>query len=266
MDSAPRRFTNSPVINVIAAAIDKASRTLIRNFGEVENLQVSQKGPGDFVTAADKKSEKILYEELSEVYPDDGFLMEESDEIFGRNNVRWIIDPLDGTHNFMHGIPHFAISIAREVNGEVDVGVVYDPIKDEFFWAEKGRGAFQRNRRLRVSSRSDMANSLFASEMPGFSRTHTPKAKAVFDKLIAQTGFRSFGSAALNLAYVAAGRLEGYIEYGLKPWDVAAGLLIVKEAGGYVGGVQLQDRPETGESVVATNEALSSQIINLARF
>ncbi|GGF16672.1 inositol monophosphatase [Aliidongia dinghuensis] len=224
----------SAVINVMAAAARKAGRGLVRDFGEVENLQVSQKGPSDFVSTADLKAEKTLRAELEKARPGYGFLMEESAETIGDGRHRWIVDPLDGTLNFLHGIPHFCISVALEREGEIVAGVVYEPLRDEEYWAEKGSGAFVSDRRIRVSGRRDLGQSVIATGLPFRGKEAHPGYMRTLQAVMAETaGVRRFGAAALDLAYVAAGRFDGFWEFGLKPWDMAAGLLLVKEAGGY---------------------------------
>lgn len=220
-------------------AAEKAARSLVRDFGEVEQLQVSQKGPGDFVSAADMRAEEILYEELSKARPDFGFIMEEKGKVEGKdteNNSVFIIDPLDGTTNFLHGLPHWAISIGLEENNEITAGVIYDPIKDEMFTAEKGQGAFfNRRKRLRVSSRSDPMLAAIATGAP----RRTELSNEIFSKeyeavKAMQVTLRRFGAASLDMAYVAAGRYEGFWERSLSSWDIAAGSIIVKEAGGLI--------------------------------
>ncbi len=246
----------SPNINVMLRAAEKASRSLIRDFGEVEQLQVSLKGPGDFVSAADMRAEKIIYEELLKARPSFGFLMEEQGEIKGTDGEhRWIIDPLDGTSNFLHGIPHWAISIALEYRGDVIAGIIYDPIKDEMFRAEKGSGAFSKNKRLRVSGRKDLPLSMIASGAPAINKiesqaTYINQMQALLKSV---AGIRRFGAASLDLAYVAAGRFESYWEEDLKAWDVAAGSLIVKEAGGYVGTLSGKGDPIYDGDILASN-------------
>lgn len=248
----------SPLISVMIAAAQKAGRGLARDFGEVENLQTSKKGPGDFVTAADLKAEQILYEELSRVRPGYGFLMEERGAVAGEDaDNTWIVDPLDGTTSFMHGYPMFCISIALKRGKDVIAGVIHDPLRDETFWAERGAGCFKDNRRLRVSNRTKMADALFATGLPhmgkgGFNRAMV-ETRAVLET---SSGIRRGGAAALDLAYVAAGRVDGYWEWNLKPWDVAAGLLLVKEAGGIVDTVDNTGDPITGASVLAANDDL----------
>jgi len=225
----------SAVINVMAAAARKAGRGLIRDFGEVENLQVSQKGPSDFVSTADLKSEKLLRLELEKARPGYGFLMEESAPVAGDGKHRWIVDPLDGTLNFLHGIPHFCISVALERDGEIIAGVIYEPLRDEEYWAEKGGGAFVSDRRLRVSGRRNLAEAVVATGIPFGAKKDNPIYPKMLNAVAAETaGIRRFGSAALDLAYVAAGKYDGYWEFALNPWDIAAGILLVREAGGYV--------------------------------
>jgi myo-inositol-1(or 4)-monophosphatase len=248
----------SPNMNVMLRAAEKASRSLIRDFGEVEQLQVSLKGPGDFVSAADMRAEKIIHEELSKARPNFGFLMEEQGEIKGSDGeFRWIIDPLDGTTNFLHGLPHWAISIALEQRGEIVAGIIYDPIKDEMFRAEKGSGAFMKNKRLRVSGRKDMALSVIAAGAPALNRNdHGTYLSQLAALLKSVAGVRRYGAASLDLAYVAAGRYDGYWEDDLKPWDVAAGILIVREAGGFAGTLSGQGNPVYDGDLLAANQGI----------
>lgn len=220
----------SPTMNVMIKAAEKAARSLVRDFGEVENLQISQKGPGDFVSAADKRAEKLIFEELQRARPEYSFLMEESGSVKGSNSdYRWIVDPLDGTSNFLHGLPHWAISIALEHKGEIIAGLVQDPVKDEIFHAEKGGGAFMRRQRLRVSGRKDIERSIAAYGEPDRSPSFNMEHDALRKEGIA---LRRFGAAALDVCYVAAGRLDVFWERNLNPWDLAAGYIILKEAGG----------------------------------
>ncbi len=244
----------SALINVMTGTALKAGRSLIRDFGEVEQLQVSIKGPGDFVSTADLKAERLLRQELSKVRPGYGFLMEESGASEGTDpHHRWIVDPLDGTTNFLHGIPHFAVSIALERDGEIVAGVVYEPLRDEIFWAEKGAGAFINDRRLRVSARRNIGDAVIGTGLPfrehGNRDTYLPTLNAV---MAATSGVRRFGAASLDLAYVAAGWLDGFWEYGLSPWDIAAGVLLVREAGGYVTDLA------GGHDVVASGDVLAA--------
>ena len=257
-----------PIINVMDRAARLASRNLVRDFGEVENLQVSRKGTNDFVTAADLRAEQTLKEELSRVRPGFGFLFEESGAVKAADGrSRWIVDPLDGTLNFLHGIPHFAISVAAEERGEIVAGAVYQPLTDEFFWAEKGQGAFLNDRRLRVSGRRHLQEAVLATGIPvtglgGDHATFLARQRAVMANC---AGIRRFGAAALDLAWVAAGRFDGYFEMRLKPWDIAAGLLLVREAGGYVS--DFAGRSEVLESgdVVAANDQLHGPILKLLK-
>jgi myo-inositol-1(or 4)-monophosphatase len=226
----------SATINVMTAAALKASRGLKRDFGEVEQLQVSMKGPADFVSNADLKAEKLLRAELSKGRPGYGFLMEESGASAGSDQRhRWLVDPLDGTTNFLHGIPHFAISIALERDGEIVAGVVYDPTRDEMFWAEKGVGAYVNEHRLRVSARRSLGDAVIGTGIPFRGRGDHPTYLATLGAVMGATaGVRRLGAAALDLAYVAAGRYDGFWEFGLSAWDLAAGILLIREAGGYV--------------------------------
>ena len=250
----------SPNITVMIKAARKASSKLRRDFGEVEQLQISKKGPGDFVTNADIRTEEILRDTLDHARPGYGFLMEESGEIIGSEiNKRWIIDPIDGTINFIHGIPHFAISIALEDNGEIVAGVVYEPINDQMFWAEKGNGAWLNDRRIRVSGRKHIHDSIFATGIPLEKKKQKNILKQIENVITASAGIRRFGSASLDLAYVAAGRFDGFWETDLNAWDIAAGIVLIKESGGMIseinGGENLL---ETG-SVVATNPNLYTE-------
>src|SRR5258708_4142028 len=228
--------TRSPLINVMPRAADKAARGLKRDFGEVEQLQVSLKGPGDFVSTADLKAERTLRAELSKARPGFGLLMEESGATAGSDpRHRWIVDPLDGTSNFLHGLPHFAISIGLEQDGEIVAGVVFDPVKDEMFWAEKGVGAYLNDRRLRVSGRRRLTEALIATGMPFAAFGAGASILVAVDAARAATGgVGRWVGAALDVAYVAAGGFDGLWEEHLSAWDIAAGLLLVREAGGYV--------------------------------
>ena len=256
--------TGSALINVMSAAAVKAARGLVRDFNEVEHLQVSRKGPGDFVSVADHRAEKIIRQELQKARPDFGFLMEESGEIPGMDHRhRWIVDPLDGTTNFLHAIPHFCISIALEFDNEILAGVVYDPVKDELFHAERGKGAFVNDRRLRVSSRVHLSDALLATT--GITNRVDPeRSAALISKAMSIThktaGIRHYGAAALDLCYVAAGRLDGFFAYGLACWDIAAGLVLVREAGGYVDEISGHGSLfETG-CILASNEKLRESL------
>jgi myo-inositol-1(or 4)-monophosphatase len=226
----------SATVNVMANAALKAARGLIRDFGEVEQLQVSVKGPADFVSTADLKAEKTLKTELQKARPGYGFLMEESGTSAGTDKShRWIVDPLDGTTNFLHGIPHFCISIGLEREGEIIAGVVYEPTRDEMFWAEKGAGAYVNDRRLRVSARRALGDTVIGTGIPFRERgDHQSYVRTLAAVMRSTSGVRRMGAAALDLAYVAAGRYDGFWEFGLSPWDMAAGIMLVREAGGHV--------------------------------
>jgi myo-inositol-1(or 4)-monophosphatase len=246
----------------------KAGRGLKRDFGEIENLQVSSKGPGDFVSLADQRSEKILFEELSKARPGYGFVMEESGRVEGADKLHtWHIDPLDATTNFLHAIPIFAISVALEREGQIVAGVVYNPADDAMYVAEKGQGAWGNNRRLRVAGRTDLSQALFGCGIPHLGKaSEHPRFKAELAEVMTQVvNVRRLGCAALDLAFVAAGRLDAFWERGLKAWDIAAGALLIREAGGYVsdadGG---PDFLRTG-SIVGGNETMQRQLLALLR-
>jgi len=251
----------SPVMNVMIAAARKAARALARDFGEVENLQVSRKGPSDFVSAADLKAEKTLFEELSKARPGYGFVMEERGIVEGTDKTnRWFIDPLDGTSNFLHGIPHWAISIALAREGVLIAGVIYNVARDELFWAEKGAGAYLNDKRLRVSGRGDMRDALFATGTPFHGKPGLDVFLGEADRVLkVSAGIRRWGAASLDLAYVAAGRFDGFWERGLSAWDIAAGAVIVREAGGVVTEPDGGDFMKTG-AVLASNNALTPQL------
>lgn len=253
-----------PIINVIDRAVRKAGRSLVRDFGEVQQLQVSVKGPGDFVSAADMKAEEILREELARARPDIGFLGEEGGLTEGSGNGTWIVDPLDGTTNFLHGLPQFAISVALREDGELTHGVVYEPLTDDLYWAARNGGAFLNHRRLRVSSRRQLDDALIATGIPHMGLPDHRRYLATLAAVMGQTsGVRRCGAAALDLAYVAAGRYDGFWEYGLQVWDIAAGILLISESGGLVtdasGG---RDMLESGD-VVAGNDQLHAPLLTL---
>ena len=234
----------SPNLNIMIKASEKASKILIRDFGEVEKLQVSKKGPSDFVTNADFKAEKIIIEELKKAKPNYSILSEEKGAEFNKDNKTWVIDPIDGTINFLHGIPHFAISIALKDNNEIIAGLIYDPIKDEMFYAEKNNGAFFNNQRIRVSKKNNISECLFATG---------GKIEGNYDFL-----FRKSGSAALDLAYVAAGRYDGYFQKKLKIWDIAAGIIILKEAGGLINEIDILNTKDI--NIIATNSDINDKL------
>ena len=262
--------SHSGLITVMTRAARRAAPRLRRDFGEVEQLQVSKKGPADFVSMADKRAETTVIEELRNARPDWAVLSEESGEIEGNpDKPRWIIDPLDGTSNFLHGIPHFAISIAVEERkpgggSEITQGLVYQPLTDEGFWAEKGRGAWLQDRRLRVSSRRDLSEALIATGIPYKGHgDHDRFAKILGAVAPEVAGIRRFGSAALDLAWVAAGRYDGFWEEDLEFWDIAAGLLLVREAGGFVTDFRGSDAGLAKGQVLAGNDQIHSRLHKL---
>lgn len=256
-------MARSALLNVMVNAALKAGRGLSRDFGEVENLQVSMKGPGDFVSAADKRAEKTLIAELNKARPGYSFLAEESGVIDGTDRAnRWIIDPLDGTTNFLHGIPLFCISLALEREGQIVAGVIYNPIINELYVAERGGGAFVNDRRLRVAGRRDLGEAVVATGAPHLGKEGHDAFLSELGYMMSKTaGIRRCGAAALDLAWVAAGRFDGFWERSLKPWDIAAGALLVREAAGIVtGGTGLDDIMTSG-TVVAGNEILHGKLI-----
>jgi myo-inositol-1(or 4)-monophosphatase len=255
-------------LNLMIKAARKAGRALVKDFREVENLQVSVKGPGDFVTKADRESERIIREELMGGRPTYGWLGEESGETPGEDPTRrWIVDPLDGTTNFLHGLPHWSISIALEHKGEIVSGVVFDPAKDEMYFAEKGQGAWLNdNRRLRVSGRGRMNEAIFATGVPfGAKRTLPATLQDLARLMPATAGVRRWGSAALDMAYVAAGRFDGYWEREVHAWDMAAGMILVREAGGMVSGLRDGADPFDAGAIVAANSALFAEFRDILR-
>jgi myo-inositol-1(or 4)-monophosphatase len=262
--------SHSGLMTVMDRAARKAGAKLRRDFNEVQHLQVSRKGPADFVSKADQAAERTLYDELLYARPDWGFLLEEAGEIPGDpNRPRWIIDPLDGTSNFLHGMPHFAISIAVEEpmpNGkrEITTALVYQPLTDESFWAEKGRGAWLMDQRLRVSGRRDMSEALIATGIPFLGHGDFAQWSRIFGAVAPEVaGIRRFGAASLDLAWVAAGRYDGYWEADLQPWDVAAGMLLVREAGGFVTDFRGGDRAMERSEFLAGNDAIHSKLHKL---
>jgi myo-inositol-1(or 4)-monophosphatase len=257
----------SPLMTVMTDAVMKAARSLKRDFGEVENLQVSRKGPGNFVSAADRKAEQILRDALEKARPGYGFVLEEAGTFEGTDPAhRWHVDPLDGTTNFLHGIPHFCISVGLEREGQVVAGVIYDPIKDEMFIAEKGKGAYLNNRRLRVAARRDMADAVVICGLPHLGRPAHPRFLQELSGVMAvSAGLRRLGAAALDLAYVAAGRADLYWERDLQTWDIAAGLVILREAGGFVSDADGGADPMTTRSIACGNEVLHGELLKLLK-
>ncbi len=260
-------MARSALLNVMVQAALKAGRSLARDFGEVQNLQVSRKGPADFVSQADRKAEEIVFTELSRARPGYAFLMEERGEVAGDDDQhRWIVDPLDGTTNFLHGLPLFAISIALERQGQLVAGVIYNPAMDELYTAERGGGAFLNDRRLRVAARTRLPDTVIGTGVPHLGLGHHGNFLLELRNVMGEVaGIRRLGAASLDLAYVAAGRLDGFWETPLKPWDIAAGILMIREAGGFAtdrdGG---QGMFENG-SLVAGNETIHRALLGLLK-
>jgi myo-inositol-1(or 4)-monophosphatase len=257
----------SALLNVMVQAARKAGRTLKRDFGEVEKLQVSLKGPANFVTAADRRAEEILHQELTRARPGYGFLGEEGGRRDGADKTHtWIVDPLDGTSNFLHGIPQFAVSVALERDGAIVAGVVYNPANDDLYTAERGKGAFLNDQRLRVAGRQRLLDAVVACGLPHHGKGDLALFRAEFaavqDKV---AGLRRFGAATLDLAWVAAGRLDAYWERDISPWDLAAGVLLVREAGGFVSDLDGGDAMLTKGHVVAGNETMQRELLRLLR-
>jgi myo-inositol-1(or 4)-monophosphatase len=259
----------SPALNVMMAAARKAGKPLIRDLGELENLQVSMKGPADFVTSADKRTEKILIDELSRARPGYGFLAEEGGTIEGKDRThRFIIDPIDGTTNFLHGIPHFAISIALEREGQIVSALVYNPATDDMYVAEKGHGTFLNSKRLRVAARKTLNTALLATGLPfhGHTEERHARMQAELGAVMPHTaGVRRYGAASLDLAFVAAGRFDAFWERGLAPWDVAAGILLVREAQGVVTDLDGGNAMLEGGSILAANDPLHPVVLKMLR-
>ena len=256
---------NSPQFNLMQRACMKAAKTLIRDFGEVEKLQVSEKGPGDFVTASDKRVEKIIIKELSN--SDYSFLTEEQGRIEGKiKDRRWIIDPIDGTTNFLNGLPHFAISIAFEEKGEIISGIIFDPIKNEIFSAHKGMGAYLNNTRIRVSNRKSIKDAIIVTGGPKGASKIKDKIFSEYIKISTNvSNVRKFGSAALDMAYVACGRFDGYWQRELNYWDIAAGIIILKEAGGFVDFYEDDNNFPLKRNILATNSNIHEDLKELIK-
>jgi myo-inositol-1(or 4)-monophosphatase len=257
----------SALLNVMIKAVHKAGRTLKRDFGEIEQLQVSLKGPANFVSAADRRAEEILHAELERARPGYGFLGEEGGVREGSDKThRWIVDPLDGTLNFLHGIPHFAISLALERDGMIVAGLVYNPISDELFSAERGKGAFLNDQRLRVAGRKRLGDAVVACALPHPARGDVLLTRSehvgVQENVAA---LRRFGAAALDLAWVAAGRVDAYWERGLSPWDMAAGIVLVREAGGFVTDLDGGEAMLASGGIVAANDTVHRELVRVLR-
>ena len=252
-------------LNVIIKACEKASKSLIRDFGEIEKLQVSVKGPADFVSSADKKVEETLISELQRSRPDYSILSEEIGEIKKNSSYRWIIDPIDGTLNFLHGIPHFAISVALEREDEIICGVIFDPIKDEIFLAEKDQGSYLNNHRLRVSKRKKFEDCLILTGGPSYKDLNKNISFDNYIKIskLANSPIRKMGSASLDMAYIAAGRADGFFQKGLSYWDIAAGIIIVKEAGGIISDFDGNSNFIEDKNIIASNTNINTDLIDL---
>lgn len=258
---------HSALINVMVKAARRAGRSLKRDLGEVENLQVSLKGPANFVSAADKRAEEMLYDDLTKARPGYGFIGEEGGTREGADKSHtWIVDPLDGTTNFLHGIPQFAISIGLQRDGVMIAGLIYNPANDELYIAERGKGAFLNDTRIRVASRRRMDECVIACGMPHIGRGDLDLSRAEMTAIQSRVaGLRRFGSAALDIAFVAAGRLDGYWERNLKPWDIAAGLIILREAGGIISGIRGDDDPLKTGNVLCGNEYVHGEIVKILK-
>ena len=261
---------SSPNINVMVKACRKAAKILIRDFGEVEKLQVSLKGPGDFVTVSDKRVEKILIDELQRARPNYSILSEEIGLIKKDEEFKWIIDPIDGTANFLHGVPHFGISIGLEHNKEIICGIIYDPIKNEMFFAEKGNGSYLNDQRMRVSARSKLMDCIIFTGGPSFKSNDEDIKLSLkeYEKFSSKVGtpLRKMGSASLDMAYVAAGRCDGFWQRILNYWDIAAGIILVKEAGGFVTDFNGNDKYIENKNILVTNSKINEQMIEILKY
>ena len=258
---------HSALINVMVKAARRAGRSLKRDLGEIENLQVSLKGPANFVSLADKRAEQMLYEDLTKARPGYGFLGEEGGTREGTDKSNtWIVDPLDGTTNFLHGIPQFAISIGLQRDGVIIAGVIYNPTNDELYIAERGKGAFLNEQRLRVAGRKQLSECVVACGLPHIGRgDHELSRREMAEMQNRVAGLRRFGAASLDLAFVAAGRLDGYWERNLQPWDIAAGLIMVREAGGVVSGIEGGDTAMATGHVVCGNETIQRELVKILK-
>jgi myo-inositol-1(or 4)-monophosphatase len=260
-------MARSALLNVMVQAAMKAGRSLARDFGEVQNLQVSMKGPGDYVSQADRKAEEIVFSELSKARPGYAFLMEERGAVGGDDDQhRWIVDPLDGTTNFLHGIPLFAVSIALERQGQIVAGVVYNPAMDELYTAERGGGAFMNDRRLRVAARTKLSDAVIGCGVPHLGRGHHGNFLVELRNVMGEVaGVRRLGSASLDLCYIAAGRMDGFWETGLSAWDIAAGILMIREAGGFVSDMDGGQAMLESGSLAAGNEAIHRALMKTVK-
>ncbi len=258
-------MTRSAIAHVMVQAARKAARALSRDFGEVEQLQVSRKGPADFVSAADRRAEETIRSSLERARPGYGFLMEEAGVIEGDDKThRWIVDPLDGTTNFLHGIPAFAVSIALERDGELVAGLIFNPVSNDMFIAERGKGAYLNDRRIRVAARRGLDIAVICCGVPHKGRGDHGRFSRELSALMPRVaGIRRTGSAALDLAWLATGRFDGFFERGLSPWDIAAGLIIVREAGGFVTGYDARPATSATSDIVAGNEMLHPQLLDV---
>ncbi len=254
-------------INVMVKSCRKAAKVLIRDFGEIEKLQVSIKGPGDFVSFADKRVEKILIDELLFARPNYSILSEEIGKIDNDKEFKWIIDPIDGTANFLHGIPHFAISLGLEHNNEIICGIIFDPIKDEIFLAEKGNGAYLNNQRIRVSARSQLSDCMIFTGGPKYDSKDYDESIDEYKKISTKTHIpiRKLGSASLDMAYVAAGRCDGFWQRNLSYWDIAAGIILIKEAGGFVTDFDGNNKYIENKTIIAANSKISEKMIDVLK-
>ncbi|UFZ01459.1 inositol monophosphatase [Bradyrhizobium ontarionense] len=258
---------HSALINVMVKAARRAGRNLKRDLGEIEHLQVSLKGPANFVSRADKKAEEMLYEDLSKARPGYGFIGEEGGKREGSDKSHtWIVDPLDGTTNFLHGIPQFAISIALQRDDTVIAGVIYNPANDELYIAERGKGAFLNDQRLRVAARRQLNESVIACGLPHIGRgDHQLFLREIAALQTKVAGLRRFGAASLDLAFVAAGRFDAYWERDLQAWDIAAGLIMVREAGGTISGIDGKDDALTTGHVICGNEVIHRELLKVLK-
>jgi myo-inositol-1(or 4)-monophosphatase len=258
---------HSALINVMVKAARHAGRSLKRDLGEVENLQVSLKGPANFVSLADRRAEEMLYSDLAKARPGYGFIGEEGGNRIGDDKTHtWIVDPLDGTTNFLHGIPHFAISIGLQREGTMIAGVIYNPANDELYTAERGKGAFLNDQRLRVAGRRKLADSVIACGLPHIGRGDFESSRAELAEIQPRVaGLRRFGAASLDMAFVAAGRLDGYWERNLQAWDMAAGQIILRESGGIVSGIEGDDDPLKTGNVICGNEFIHAELVKILK-